>query len=313
MRSITNRKGQILGSTVLAKEPAVWSSHPDEESPMMEAWRDRAGQKHRATALQTPTPSEVSLEDAVSFIEVAEPKTVATKIIRLVQPVFRVRPGKSADGESLTKEYFFRVRSGDADWLRNLLNDWPVALPKLMLGVGLGWWSLPWHRMELPPVSTLNKKQTLSIHICDSQWRQLCRNAAAANSHNPDPIRHCVMTTLGRVRVPKPGPVLQTVREQLVLQCVHRAVQLGHRANLLSQFHPDMGRLAKTSAELRGRIEKNGVGTGDAERVTRLNGLLKQLQDQADLCTSANEEWREFFRTAANIAVPKKQNRIGAK
>jgi len=293
--------------------PAVWSSHADEVSLMESAWRDQQAQKRMATALAPQSPTEVSLEDAVAFVQVAEPKSAPSNIIPLVQPMVRVRPGKTADGEPLTKEYFFRVRSTDAEWLRNLKSHWPIALPKLMLGVGLGWWSLPWQRMELPAASTSKGKVTLSVHIRDDQWRQLCSNAAAANPLNSEPVRYCVEATLGRVKVPEPGHVLLTIREQLVMQSLYRAIQLGHRTNLLTQFHPDINRLEKTLADLRSRIEENGVGEEDSEKINRLQVLLKQLQDKANLCASATGEWREFFSTAATIAVPKKQNQIGVR
>jgi len=314
MSSLTKRKGvrDDAESILFQEGPAVWSSHPDEESPMMEAWRDHQGQKRRATALAMPPPTEATLEDAVSFVQPSQPETTASNIIPLIQPVVRVRPGKTADGESLTKEYFFRVRASDATWLKALLDRWPIALPKLMLGVGLGWWSLPWHRMELPAASSSKGKATLSIHICDDQWRQLCANAAAANPVNPDPVRHCVMATLGRVEVPQPGPLLFTVLEQQAMQSVHRAIQLGHQTNLLSELHPDMNRLEKTLAQLRSRIEESGVAH-DEGPITRLNALLKQLQDKANLCASATDEWREFLRTAATIAAQKTPKPKGAK
>jgi len=71
--------------------------------------------------------------------------------------------------------------------------------------------------------------------------------------------------------------------------------------------------LEKTLADLRSRIEENGVGEEDSEKINRLQVLLKQLQDKANLCASATGEWREFFSTAATIAVPKKQNQIGVR
>ena len=288
--------------------PKVSSSHPEEESPMMEAWRDQQGQKRKATALAITAAPETSLEHAISFIPLPVPRTAVSNIIQLVQPIIRSRPGKTADGEPITKEYFFRVRSSDALWLKGLHDRWQIALPKLMLGVGLGWWSLPWRRMELPPVLTSKEKSTLSIHLRDDQWGQLCANAVAANPQNPDPVRYCVMATLGRVVVPKPGPVLLTTGENMVMQSLYRAVQLGHRTNLLSQFHPDMGRLENARTGLRRRIEQNGVNSEDTEYVTRLHSLLKKLQDKADLCACSGKEWEEFHNATAKIAVPKLQN-----
>lgn len=293
--------------------PAVWSSHADEVSLMESAWRDQQAQKRMATALAPQSPTEVSLEDAVAFVQVAEPKSAPSNIIPLVQPMVRVRPGKTADGEPLTKEYFFRVRSSDAVWLKALQDRWPIALPKLMLGVGLGWWSLPWTRMARPSLPIGRKRLTLSIHIRDDQWGQLCENAAAAIPHNPDPVRYCVLATLGRVVEPKRGPVLLTIGENMVMQWLHRVVQLGHRTNLLSQYHPDMGRLERTRAELRRRIEQNGVAVEEMAHLPKLQTLLKQLQAKADLCAPAIDEWREFHSTVSKIALPKTQKLKGTK
>ena len=317
MSSSAQRKKHGLPESeesILFKEfPKVSTSHPEEESLMDLAWRDQQGQKRKAAALAvTPIP-EARLEDAVSFIQVAVPKTAPSNIIELVQPVVRVRPGRTADGEPLTKEYFFRVRSSDAVWLKALQDRWPIALPKLMLGVGLGWWSLPWTRMARPSLPIGKKRLTLSIHIRDDQWGQLCENAAAAIPQNPDPVRYCIMATLGRVMVPKPGPVLLTTGENMVMQSLHRAVQLGHRTNLLSQFHPDMGRLENARTDLRRRIEQNGLCLEDTEHVTRLQTLLKQLQDKTDLCAPTIAEWREFHSTVSKIALPKTQKLKGTK
>jgi len=277
------------------------------------AWRDQQGQKRRAAALAVTTIADSRLEDAVSFVELPAPKASPSNIIALVQPVVRVRPGKTADGEPNTKEYFFRVRSGDAEWLRRLQSDWPIALPKLMLGVGLGWWSLPWTRMARPLFPIGKKRSTLSIHIRDEQWAGLCANAAAAIPANPDPVRYCVMATLGRVVVAKPGPVLLTTGENMVMRSLHCAVQLGHRTNLLSQHHPDMGRLENARTDLRRRIEQNGLCLEDTEHVTRLQTLLKQLQDKTDLCAPTIAEWREFHSTVSKIALPKTQKLKGTK
>ena len=317
MSSSAQRKKHGLPESeesILFKEfPKVSTSHPEEESLMDLAWRDQQGQKRKAAALAvTPIP-EARLEDAVSFIQVAVPKTAPSNIIELVKPVVRVRPGRTADGEPLTKEYFFRVRSSDAVWLKALQDRWPIALPKLMLGVGLGWWSLPWTRMARPSLPIGRKRLTLSIHIRDDQWGQLCENAAAAIPQNPDPVRYCIMATLGRVMVPKPGPLLLTAPEQLVMQSVHRAIQLGHQTNPLSQHHPDMGRLERTRAELRRRIEQNGVAVEDMAHLPKLQTLLKQLQAKADLCAPAIDEWREFHSTASKIALPKIQLLKGTK
>ena len=122
-----------------------------------------------------------------------------------------------------------------------------------------------------------------------------------------------MLATLGRVMTPKPGAVLLTTGENMVMQSLHRAVQLGHRTNLLSQFHPDVERLGKTRAELRQRIEQNGVSSEDTEHVTRLHTLLKQLQAKADLCASPVAEWREFHSTVSKIALPKTQKLKGTK
>ena len=306
-----NRGGE--DSILFREGPMVWSSHPEEECLMDLAWRDQQGQKRKAVALAVTPIADAMLEDALSFVELPAPKASPSTIIALVQPVVRVRPGRTADGEPITKEYFFRVRSSDAVWLKALQDRWPIALPKLMLGIGLGLWSLPWTRMARPPLPTGKKRSTLSIHIRDDQWGQLCANAATAIPANPDPVRYCVVATLGRVMVPKPGPLLLTAPEQLVMQSVHRAIQLGHQTNLLSQHHPDMGHLEKTRAELRGRIEQNGLCLEDTAHITRLQTLLKQLEAKANLCASAEEEWRTFHSAASKIALPKTQNLKGTK
>ena len=315
MGSMTKRNGtrETEETMPFQKGVTVWSSHPEEESLMDMAWRDQKAQKRNAAVLAKTSGPEARLEDAVSFVQVEEPDPAAPNIIELVQPVIRARPGKTADGEPITKEYFFRVRSSDAEWLRYLQSDWPIALPKLMLGVGLGLWSLPWTRLARPPLPTSKDKATLSIQIRDDQWGQLCENAAAAIPQNPDPVRYCIMATLGRVMVPKPGPVLLTTGENMVMQSLHRAVQLGHRTNLLSQYHPDMGRLERTRAELRRRIEQNGVAVEDMAHLPKLQTLLKQLQAKADLCAPAIDEWREFHSTASKIALPKIQLLKGTK
>ena len=305
------------GTDVLAGK-LIWSSHDDdfhgslyEQYKLGKAMKQpggiSAGTGSSVTRVGKPRQI-VTIPANIPPVAVASPalldlaKFVKTpKHVRRGKPL-RERPGRNADGSHKVKLYSVQVHSNDIAWLNTQSEYFLISVPRLVLGVGVGKWSLPWD--SLPLASRGGIRRTVSIPIGDDQWDKLVRYASQWRPANPDPVRFCIEATLGRATVPKPGRLLEINLALSPLMKLRQAIQLAHLTNALSRFNPPLEKLEKTLFKLHQRIEAGERCQADTDLENNLAEVLEVLRLKTELCQDASAQWDQFITLTDKSVQP---------
>lgn len=220
----------------------------------------------------------------------------------------QVRPGLKPDGTPATREYLISIKQCEAVWLRERAALRSMALSRMMLGIGLGSWSLP---KNTPKIEAGPKGwTTVSVTICDDDWDQLMRNAADATwSKNcpapasPEPVTFCVLASLGVVKLvtPDPVPVLGTIMEHVVLSDMRRACSIARLWNPWLLPRPDVKKINQLIEQVEKTLVRFGIRNGGA--VTELHSLVEQIEAGHTACVDCSELWVRFEMAGATVDI----------
>jgi hypothetical protein len=282
------------------------SSKPDSGNSFLEDYE----------AIKRANEAEAKAAPAVAQ-EIQVPAQSAT-IIRMafMRRKAQVRPSQrpvtTAKGKPINPElYWVGIQKCDLAWLNKQAGLRNITISRMLVRVGLGQDSLPWHHLPKvkatdpiqDDVSKIRKDRmwaTVCITIHEDDWDDLVRNEAAAiwpddrpAPSGPDPAAFCVLVALGVVRTPSLATVLMDDAKSMLLLNLNRAMRVAHTWNPWLLPLPPKSRLIEAVAAVQRRLQRNNFGRGDAFECEMIFSTVEKLRAFADKhgMIAKNREW----------------------
>jgi len=286
----------------------VWNGRlpPESDSVSSMIESSLAGQRASKTATAPQSISKQNPQSQHMEPEVVNPSPTKNKFTKPRKP--QMRPGLKPDGSPATQEYIISVKQCEAKWLRDRAENRSMALSRMMLGIGLGLWTLPNTTPEIQ--AEPQGWTTVSVTICDDDWNQLIQNASNATwpkncpaPAKPEPVTFCVLATLGVAKLvtSEHVPVLATVAEHDVLADMHRALSMAKLWNPWLTPSPDVAKLGQLINQVQKIFAKAGIRKENA--ATELHNVVEQLEAGHTACIDCSNLWRRFETIAATIDI----------